>query len=248
MNWPRRFIAALRFLTIFPIPGAIDTDKDDLAASIPFFPVVGLLLGLIASVIALGVLRVLPQLPAAVLLVLVLLSFSGALHLDGLADTADGFFSSRSRERILEIMRDSRTGAMGVIALVMLLLLKVTCLSTLASGSVVKTVFLMVLAGRISILVMISLLPYARSSSGLGALFYGRSIKGHTVWGTLLFFFCLLLLSGIQGLVVGVLTLLIILIYCGFCYKKIGGATGDTLGAGCELAETAVALLFCLNI
>ena len=126
----KALFAALRFLTILPIPGNWGTAEEDIA-EVPFFPVVGLLLGAVAAAAAEGAAPFAPPMLPAVGIVIVLLGFSGCLHLDGLADTADGFLSSRSREQILEIMKDSRTGAMGVTAIVCLLLLKFASLASL---------------------------------------------------------------------------------------------------------------------
>jgi adenosylcobinamide-GDP ribazoletransferase len=142
------FMAALRFLTVIPLPGKIGTSEEELAHAVPFFPIVGLLLGCMAVPVAKIVFILLPPLPAALLTVLLLLGFSGGLHLDGLADTADGFFSARSTERMLEIMKDSSIGTMGAIALILVLLLKTACLASL-NDHILSAVFLMPLAGRV---------------------------------------------------------------------------------------------------
>ncbi|HHB76813.1 MAG TPA: adenosylcobinamide-GDP ribazoletransferase, partial [Desulfobulbus sp.] len=168
------FVAAIRFLTIFPCPGQLGSDGKDIAGSTPFFPVVGLFLGCIAAGLSWLFWTLFSSLVAAVLITIVLMGFSGGLHLDGLADTADGFLSTRPRSQILEIMRDSRIGAMGVIALVMLLLLKVTALSSLDRGQVVRATLLVPIAGRCAIVLVIALLPYARKEGGLATLFYSR--------------------------------------------------------------------------
>ena len=118
----KRFLAAIRFLTILPLPGEWGAAESDLADSVPFFPVVGLLLGGLAAAIAWGMARIAPPMVAAAVIVVAMLSFSGCLHLDGLSDTADGFLSSRNRQRMLEIMKDSHAGAMGVIAVACVLL------------------------------------------------------------------------------------------------------------------------------
>ncbi len=141
-------LAAIRFLTIVPVPGVWGTAEQDLARSVPWFPAIGLLLGGAAAGLAWALSAAPPMLAAAVLVV-VLLSFSGCLHMDGLADTADGFLSSRPRERILEIMKDSHIGAMGVIAIVCLLLVKFAALAALPAGMLWPTVLLMPLAGRL---------------------------------------------------------------------------------------------------
>jgi adenosylcobinamide-GDP ribazoletransferase len=184
-----------------------------------------------------------PPAVTAVLTTLVLLAFSGGLHLDGLADTADGFFSARPKEKILAIMRDSATGAMGVIALVVLLLLKITALSTL-STSLLLVVFLMPVAGRTAILLMMAILPYARSQGGLATLFYSRRSQLVGLWALVFFAVAACLTGGVRGLAAVLAVGLLVMVFSWFCRAKIGGATGDTLGAACEMAETVVALVF----
>ncbi len=244
--WPGRFAAAFRFLTIIPLPGALGTSERELAGALPFFPVVGLLLGAFAVPAAWMLSLLLPPMVMAVLVTFVLLAFSGGLHLDGLADTADGFFSSRPRERILEIMRDSATGAMGVIALVLLLVLKITCLASL-STSLLPVVFLMPLAGRTAILLMMGLLPYARTRGGLATLFYSRRSRAVALWALVLFAVAAGLTAGVRGGMAVLAVAFMVLLFGGFCRAKIGGATGDTLGAACELAEVVVALVFAVR-
>ena len=238
-----RFAAAFRFLTIIPLPGSLGTTEEELAGATPFFPVVGLLLGCIAVPVAWCLNLLLPPLVTAVSATVVLLAFSGGLHLDGLADTADGFFSSRPRERILEIMRDSATGAMGVIALILLLLLKVTCLASL-STNLLPVIFLMPLAGRSAILLMMALLPYARPQGGLASLFYSRRSKMVALWALGFFAVVAWQVAGVQGGAAVLAVVILVALFGWFCRVKIGGATGDTLGAACELAEAVVALVF----
>ena len=141
-------LAAIGFLSVAPVPSRWRGGKAELGRSLPYFPVVGLLFGVAAGLLARVLEYALPPAPAAVLLVIVLALLTGGLHVDGLADTADGFFSSRPKERILEIMRDSRTGAMGAAAVVCVLLLKCSALAALSPAGCVRAAFLMPLAGR----------------------------------------------------------------------------------------------------
>ena len=245
------FVAALRFLSIIPFAGNFGTSKDDLSGAVPFFPLVGLLFGCMALPLTWCLSQVLPPAVTAVLTVFILLSFSGGLHLDGLADTADGFFSSRPRERMLEIMRDSASGAMGVMALVLLLSLKIACLASM-SDQLFIAVFLMPIAGRIAILLLMAMLPYARSEGGLGSLFKDAF---DTQQARLRALAALLVLSGIswaaagpQGILAVFAVLLVTALFAFFCRKKIGGVTGDTLGAVCELTEAVIALVFVIKL
>jgi adenosylcobinamide-GDP ribazoletransferase len=247
-------VAALRFLSVIPISGNFGTSEEELASSVPFFPLVGLFFGCIALPVSWGLSVVLPPGVTAVLTVFLLLAFSGGLHLDGLADTADGFFSSRPRERMLEIMRDSATGAMGVIALVLLLSLKIACLADLAAAGnkLFLVVLLMPVAGRVAILLLMALLPYARPEGGLGALFKNsfatNQARLRALAVVLVFTGIFWVAAGAQGILAVCAVLLITAVFAHFCRQKIGGVTGDTLGAACELAEATVALLFVLKL
>ncbi|MCI5223844.1 MAG: adenosylcobinamide-GDP ribazoletransferase [Candidatus Electrothrix sp. AR4] len=245
------FVAALRFLTIIPLPGRFGSGSEELARSVPFFPLIGLLLGCIVVPAAWALHLLAPPPVTAVFLTFLLLSFSGGLHLDGLADTADGFFSARPRERMLEIMRDSATGAMGVIALVLLLALKITCLASMGD-KLIFAVFLMPFAGRTAILLLMAMLPYIRPEGGLGSLF-AVSFNNHhartvSLAALLVFSGIAWAASGSQGVLVAFAVLLLTTLFAVFCRQKIGGVTGDTLGAVCELAEAVVALVFALKV
>ncbi|MCI5166159.1 MAG: adenosylcobinamide-GDP ribazoletransferase [Candidatus Electrothrix sp. GM3_4] len=194
---------------------------------------------------------VLPPAVTAVLTVCILLFFSGGLHLDGLADTADGFFSARPRERMLEIMRDSASGAMGVIALVLLLSLKIVCLASMTDQLLVA-VFLMPIAGRVAILLLMAMLPYARPEGGLGSLFKDsfdtNQARIHSLVVLLVFSGISWAAAGPTGILAVFAVLLMTALFAFFCRHKIGGVTGDTLGAACELAEAVIALVFVLKI
>ena len=247
VTWSGRFAAAIRFLTIFPLPGTLGTTEKDLAGSTAFFPLVGLLLGCIAVPVTWGMYQLFPPMVTAVLTTFILLAFSGGLHLDGLADTADGFFSARPKEKILEIMRDSASGAMGVTALTVLLLLKIACLSSL-STNLIFAVFLMPIAGRSAILLMMALLPYVRLSGGLGSLFYSRRSRLLALWGMIFFAGMAWPIAGMRGVIAVLAVVILTGLFAVLCRIKIGGATGDTLGASCELAEVAVALVFAAQL
>ncbi len=239
----RALLATIRFLTILPTPGKCATTAEDFAGALWWFPVVGLGIGAAAAGLSWALWQVLPPLPAAVLLVLAMTAVSGALHMDGLADTADGFLSSRPKERILEIMKDSHIGAMGVIAIVGVLLLKVAALSPFVEWDKVwRVALLMPLAGRCVMVLAIVAMPYARPEGGLGALFGGSRSPWPAVWALLVLGGTGWLLASMAGLACLAVVLLVTLLFSLWSLRKIGGATGDTFGATCELCEVAVAL------
>ncbi|MBU0480907.1 MAG: adenosylcobinamide-GDP ribazoletransferase [Proteobacteria bacterium] len=236
--------AAIRFLTVLPVPGKIGVETDDLAGSLVWFPVVGLLIGLISGGLLYLVAPLMPASLAAVLAVALLAVFSGCLHLDGVADCGDGFFSSRPRERILEIMRDSHIGAMGVIAIFFVLAVKVSSLMVVSSGELWKIVCIMPVAGRAGIILMMNLLPYARPDGGLATVMYGRKRIEHLLWALALLFLAGWFIAGTTGLLAAADAMVLLLVLSYYVHLKIGGATGDTLGAACEFSEAAFAAIF----
>jgi adenosylcobinamide-GDP ribazoletransferase len=236
----RQFLAAVRFLTVFWVPGQLGTRTEDLAGSVSYFPLVGLLIGGLAAALACGVVRILPPLPASVIIVILWLAASGAFHLDGLADTADGFLSSRPCERILEIMKDSHIGSMGVVVLVCALLLKTAALGSMSPRDMCVAAFLTPVAGRCALVIMMALLPYARPEGGLGKLFAPGHPAWRIVWAVGVLTAVGWFAVGVEGLLAAVVVTMITALFSLYCHRKIGGMTGDTLGAACELAEVAM--------
>jgi adenosylcobinamide-GDP ribazoletransferase len=238
----RRFVAAVRFLTVIPFPGSWGTDEASLAGSTVFFPAVGLLIGFGAAGIAVCAVRWLPPGPAAALIVVALLAVSGGLHMDGLSDTADGLLSARSRERALEIMRDSRVGAMGVIAVVCALMLKFAAVASLPAAEIWRTALLMPVAGRAALVVTIALLPYARPEGGLAAPFYRKRSMLAALSAEVILLATAWLVLDVAGVIAACASLAAVLILAVYTYRRVGGATGDTLGAACEIAELVAAM------
>lgn len=138
------FILAIQFLTILPAPGTDTTPTPAiLRRSVLFYPLVGLVIGAVAAAVCGLAAMILPGFPASVITVIAMITISGGLHMDGLADTADGFFSARPRDQMMRIMKDSRVGVMGLIAVVCVILLKVSVLASLPPAWRWRTAFLM---------------------------------------------------------------------------------------------------------
>ena len=241
----KRLLAAVRFLTILPIPGRYGAEEKNLAGSAPFFPVVGLLLGALAAMVAWGASLVAPPMLASAAVVVLLLSFSGALHLDGLCDTADGLLSARPRERALEIMKDSHVGSMGVVAVVCVLLMKFASLASLQQECLWPATFLMPLAGRCAMVMHMALLPYVRSG-GLGSVFYTNRRYLAAIEALAVLLVACWMLFGMDGWIVAAVSITMVLCLAVYFRRRIGGATGDTFGATCEIVEIAPALTLAL--
>ncbi|HIQ22476.1 MAG TPA: adenosylcobinamide-GDP ribazoletransferase [Planctomycetes bacterium] len=235
------FLAALRFLTVFPFPGKWGTQGSDLGRSVGWFPWVGLALGAVAAAAAWGLSHVAPPLVIAALLCLVLAGFSGAMHLDGLADAADGLLSGRAGHEVLAIMKDSRVGAMGVVAVVSVLLVKFAALGSLGAERVWPTVWLMPLAGRCAMVLQLAWLPYLRPE-GLGAVFGGRRLLWPAVEAIVLLPVAGWMLLGPAGAVIAVVAVAATGLLAICYHRRLGGATGDMYGATCEVIEATLAL------
>ena len=228
--------AAVAFLTRIPVPG--HGDRGNFGSAVALFPAVGLLLGLILLGAHTLAAAILPPLVVAALVVTLWAALTGALHLDGLADSADGTLAHATVEHRLEIMRDPRTGAFGVVALILVLGLKIAAVASLTSGAVAPAVLLATMLGRWGIAAAAGAFPYARPQ-GLGAGLHDAATPLAIALASLL----PLLLALAFGL--PALPLLLVGVAATFgtarwLSGKLNGLTGDCYGAICEIVETAV--------
>jgi len=234
----RPLLAALRFLTILPLP---DPGEAALGRSLPGFPLVGLIVGAIAAGLDwLGFRLGCPGGLMGIVDVAVLAGLTGGLHLDSLADTADGFLSAKPRERVLEIMRDSRIGTMGALALILVLALKVEGLSGLKGPGRTSALLLAPLAGRCLQVITICLLPYARPEGGVAAVFESAKRPIHGIWAAACLAGASAIPFGLRGLGAAAACGAVLILTARWSKKRIGGYTGDTLGATGEVAETVI--------
>jgi adenosylcobinamide-GDP ribazoletransferase len=235
------FILALQFFTIVTLRSDLRAEPGDLARSRAWWGLVGTLLGLALAALAWALGRLLPPLALAGPLVLFWAACTRFLHLDGVADTADALVYPAPRERSLAIMKDTRIGAFGVTALAGVLLTKFGLLASLSPerlwpALIVAPAFARALAASLSVL-----LPPATPDKGLGA----ATAEGSTGVAVMLISVATALavaglVCGLKGLVAGLMVLALGLIL-GFWFKRrLGGVTGDCLGASIELAECLV--------
>ena len=225
----RGFVVAVAFMTRIPIPVRVDPDKDP-GAAVPWFPVVGAGVGaLVGGVAWAGLEFGLPPLVAAGAAIAASLLLTGALHEDGLADTFDGLGSGRAGAAAIEVMRDSRIGAFGAAALTMTLLMQVGTMASIATGDLIEIAVAAHAASRALAVGAMLLLP-AAASDGLGAA-YARTA------GPLRPAFGIVVGLGIAGAILRTETWIILpAIVTGaaiawWAWRRIGGITGDVLGA-----------------
>lgn len=238
------FFSAIGFLTIIPMPAkAFRAD----GRQILYFPMVGLLIGgLLYGVDRLGALYATQEI-RVVADVLFLAVISGALHLDGLADSADGLFSHRPKERILEIMQDSRIGVMGALAIIFCLLLKMAGFASLNRPGYEIWLLVAPALARTSQVVGLVFMDYARADGGKSQLFFQKK-KYHLLSLGVIPIALPFSISIEIGLMVLFLFTTGTVLMLWFFKKGIGGITGDTLGAQTELIESVILITGALVI
>jgi adenosylcobinamide-GDP ribazoletransferase len=233
----RNLISALQFITILPLGKAKSFDPPNM---VPYFPLVGIVLGLLVAGFDHIARRLWNEPIVALLDVAVLAILTGAFHLDGLGDTADGLLGPRSRDEALAIMKDSRIGVMGLVAIVFGLAIK---WSGIYSIDTHRSLFLVIVPAyaRSGILFGMRFLDYGRSE-GAGTPFFREPLSLAHFWGLLLPLSLSLLLGWmavwlifIFGAIVGAILL--------FYKKRMGCITGDMLGAMTEATESGMFLV-----
>jgi adenosylcobinamide-GDP ribazoletransferase len=235
----RVFIVMLQFLTRIPVNIQLSAEPEDFARGIKYFPLVGLVVGCINVIGYFLSALVFPPTVALIFACLINVMITGAFHLDGLADTCDGIFSSRTRERMLEIMRDSRIGTHGAIAIFFDLAFRFGLSIHLDRETLLKALLLAPVISRTAMIYLMGA-PPARAEAGLGNLFIGKSrLRDGMIAVALCLIFAALLLNYKAALVLSI-NFMVIWGYRRLIMKKIQGMTGDTLGAGNEVSELAV--------
>ena len=238
-------LIALQFLTRLPVRLWRLPDAGESGRSLLWYPLVGLLLGvaLLLGQWLLGGVSVWLQ---AALLLTLWVWLSGGLHLDGLADTFDGLAGGRTKEDRLRIMKDSSTGSFGLVAVVLALLLKFAFLQTLQGERLLAALFFSPLLSRWSMVVLMFFTPYARKTESLGKPFVEQIAGGQLILATVFTVAAGFFYPSTFFLVLVLPVLLFVFLLRQLFLQKLGGITGDCLGATNELLELAVLFLLLL--
>lgn len=243
----KRFLVALQFLTIWPVRIRSEITAEDLGGSLRYFPLVGLFLGLALAGAAL-LLGFLPHPVVAVLILILSIALTGGIHLDGFADTCDGFGGLRPKEKVLEIMRDSRVGVMGVTGVFCLLALKGVLVASVAPNILWRLLILMTVFSRWSQVLVCCTSSYARAE-GKAKHFVEYAGRKDLLAASILAAVVILFLARWRALLVLFLSLLPLLLFLMYVKRRIGGVTGDIIGAASEITEVAILFfgLICLD-
>ncbi|MEF8793177.1 adenosylcobinamide-GDP ribazoletransferase [Thiohalorhabdus sp.] len=234
---------AVQFLTRVPLGVPAAPRAADLGRSVAFYPLVGLGLGLVLAVVG-ALAGQGPGLLAAALLVTLWAAATGFLHLDGLADSADAWLGGQGdAERTLAILKDAYAGPAGVTAVVLVLLVKVAALAPLMVAGGVAALVLAPLLARAGTAALLLTTPYVRAG-GLGEAAAANMPRPAVLLGVALSGLVALLVGGVAGLGALVAGGLVLLGLRWLMVRRIGGVTGDTLGAAIEVSEAVVLVVF----
>lgn len=232
----KRFLLMIQFFTRIPVNMVLPSENEDFKEGSIYLPLVGLIVGCICAAAYYIACLSGNTLFAAAAAVLVWAGVTGAIHLDGLSDTCDGIFSSRSKKKILEIMKDSRIGTMGALALIFAVLLKISLIAGFGRAEALYSIVLSPVIARTSLLYGTVIAKYPREK-GMGQLFIGSVTMREFFKGLIIF---LIIILPFVKLYLTVLVLMVFIVpkmINSYMESKIGGMTGDTLGALCEIQE-----------
>jgi adenosylcobinamide-GDP ribazoletransferase len=232
------FFLALRFLTVIPLGKRGEVDPASIVAAGKYYPVIGLIIGGLSWVFYYGAHHFFPTPVSVGLLVIFGVLLTGALHLDGLADCLDGLYGGTNRQERLEIMKDVHLGTMGVVGLILILGIRYLVLREILSfSSLWWWIILIPAISRWTPIFLAFLFKYARPGGGLGQSLVSGTGKKELFWATLLAWVPILTLSGFYGLGL-IMIIMIWSLLCGWYFLgKVGGITGDILGAVIESSE-----------
>ncbi|MDY4485677.1 MAG: adenosylcobinamide-GDP ribazoletransferase [Anaerovibrio sp.] len=240
----KAFLIGLQFLTRIQVVKQTVWTEEDFGKSVRYFPLVGLVLGLLYGFLAwlltwglediVGI--SVPEHFRAAILALVPFLATGGIHCDGFMDTVDGIFSGRERDRMLEIMKDSRTGSFGVVAFGILVLMQYSLLLDMPKENLPWALLVMPVVGRLMMTGAISLFPYARPD-GMGKAFGKYATSKNYIFIVIYTLLLLAILDGWFSLAAVAAGYVFLYLFGRYVTKLLGGLTGDVYGAVCTLTE-----------
>ena len=242
----RHLVIAFQFLTIIPLPLTVRCEEQDLGRSMALFPLVGLAIGALLAGVDFLLAPLFPRALCDLLLIAVTAVVTGGLHLDGLSDVCDGIAARGSRERFLDVMKDSRVGAVGAVALVLGLGLKYQALLAVPAEYKREALLFFPMAARFAQVQMTVGAQRARKD-GLGSAFVGGAGITQFAIAAALTLAVTFLLLGVRGILSLALLFLLTWGIKSWSHGRLGGVTGDVIGCASELNEI-FALIFLLAL
>lgn len=235
------FYTAMLFLTRIPLP-QVELDENKISSSLPFFPLVGTIIGgILALIYILGQKLLQRQVIVGIIIVMNVI-ITGGMHLDGFADTADGLFCFGNREKKLHVMRDSCVGAYGVMGLILVILLKYLFLLSLSETYTVPALAIFPTISRWMMVYAVLFYPYSRKN-GMGKAFLNQKTTVF-IFASIIAMVVSYMCIGFAGLIILCGAFVVCYIFIQYLFKQLGGMTGDTYGAVNEFSEVIVLSIF----
>ena len=239
----REFLIALQFLTTLPVKIERKIKEEEYGRSLGWFPAAGITIGIVLVSVS-YIFGFLPSLALAAVILAASVLITGGIHLDGFADTCDSLAGFTTKERDLEIMRDSRVSAMGAIGILTLLPLTLSLLAGIPKDGLWKALIVMPAFARWSQALACYSSKYARAD-GKAKYFIEHAGRREVITGAIVTLILALLLMNVEGVGIFLISFFLILLFITFINRKFGGMTGDTIGAVNEIAEV---LVLCLSL
>lgn len=243
MKYLKSFLLSLQFLTIINIKNDAPIDEKSFGRSVIFLPLIGLLIGVLLVITSKILFAILPVLISDAIVLIVLIIITGGLHVDGFADTIDGFAGGKNKDDILRIMKDSRIGTFGVVGIVMLLLTKYLSIYSLQEDTKYLVLIAMPVIGRWSVLPMGLFFKYARIEGGTGKIFAESIRLKEFIIGTIMALAIIIPLFRLKGFLMLAVIFIVTLLIGRYSKRKINGITGDVFGATIEINELIILIL-----
>lgn len=242
----KRLILIFSFMTRLYIPIKFEINKKDIGKSLAFSPIVGLFIGLILFFINFILKNNSPLLNSVIIFALYVV-ITGGLHIDGLGDTFDGIFSNKPKEKMLEIMKDSRIGTFGLLAVVFLVLINFTSIFSINASILGKVLIVFPILGRMAETCSASFSKYARKEEGLGSPFIDNCGLVEAIISISIGLIISFLLFSYYGIFLSLISVLFAFLFVKYIERKIGGMTGDTCGACLEICQALILFIFALG-
>lgn len=231
-------------MTRIPININLKVERENFQKGVVYFPLVGLIVGAFEAAIFYISSRVVTFNISIFITVISHVAITGAIHIDGLGDTIDGIFSGREKERILEIMKDSRVGTFGALGIIFLIVGKIITLSSINAIEIYKAIIIAPIISRTLITFLMYKRKYAREKEGMGDLFISVLEKKNFIIALIIGIILISTIGRIKGVTLLIICFFLTILFRNYIEKRIDGVTGDILGASVELNELLVFLIY----
>ncbi len=240
----KNFILAIQFMTRIPLNINLDVKRENFSQTVKFFPIVGLIVGLFEALVYLLSFRFFSNNVSAFFTVLSHVIITGGIHIDGLSDSADGIFSAREKDKMLEIMKDSRVGTFGVLAIIFLILGKIIFIANISPKLRLTSIVLAPIISRTMNIFLMYNRKYARDTKGMGDMFIGAIDKTNYIIALILGIIISIIVGKSNCIIIFLICFIFTVLFRNYIEKKLGGLTGDILGASDELNELLIYIIF----